>query len=137
MKDYIFYGLFLTKESQATLEKWIKNNRPYYMLIRAQQGVNWYLDHCTVLHSSQDRPEVKEQLDEALATNPDNTILIDGIGFSNKAIAFRVRKGIICANEIPHITIATYNGSKPVDSNKITVWETITPIEVKVQLGRV
>lgn len=43
---------------------------------------------------------------------------VNGIGFSNKAIAFRVTiPDLPCANAKPHITICTINGGKPVDSN--------------------
>lgn len=41
---------------------------------------------------------------------------VNGIGFSNKAIAFRVTiPDLPCANAKPHITICTINGGKPVD----------------------
>lgn len=46
---------------------------------------------------------------------------VNGIGFSNKAIAFRVTiPDLPCAK--PHITICTINGGKPVDSNGICEW---------------
>lgn len=36
-------------------------------------------------------------------------------------MAFKVDiEPLKCANEIPHITICTFNGGKPVDSNNIT-----------------
>ena len=44
----------------------------------------------------------------------------------------------ICANEIPHITICTFNGGKPVDSNNIVRWYYLDePIEIETTLKRV
>lgn len=41
------------------------------------------------------------------------SIKIDGIGISDKAMAFRVvYPSNLCANKIPHITICTSNGGK-------------------------
>lgn len=68
------------------------------------------------------------------------TFTVDGIGISDKAMAFRIDKelmGIPCANNIPHITICTFNGGKPADSNDITEWKDIEPILVETKLRKV
>lgn len=52
------------------------------------------------------------------------------LGLSNKAMAVKV-KGYESNNEIPHITIAVNpNGGKAVDSNFITKWQNIKPIQL-------
>lgn len=52
-------------------------------------------------------------------------------------MAFRVvYPSNLCANKIPHITICTSNGGKPVDSNYITEWKDIEPITVEVKLEK-
>lgn len=73
--------------------------------------------------------------------------MVTSVGISEKAIAFKViilnnNEGIydyeICANEIPHITICTFNGGKPVDSNNIVKWHDLDePIEIETTLKRV
>ena len=65
-------------------------------------------------------------------------IVINGVGISDKAMAFRVdEKSVVCVNDIPHITIATFRGGKPVDSNEITNWEAFGPIIIDVELKKV
>lgn len=40
------------------------------------------------------------------------------------------------SNKTPHITIATFDSGKPVDSNKIETWvELVNPIEITGRLG--
>ena len=67
MKNFEYYGLFLTEESKTKLKEWL-----------------WMNDY----------------------------------DFNNDIIN-------LCANKIPHITICTFNGGKPVDSNNITEWKDI------------
>lgn len=42
----------------------------------------------------------------------------------------------LCANKIPHITICTFRGGMPKDSNNITEWKDIEPITVEVKLEK-
>lgn len=58
-------------------------------------------------------------------------ITIDGIGISEDAIALRVKFTNPIANKIPHITMATPQNGKPVNSNKITNWFDIEPYEIQ------
>ena len=65
------------------------------------------------------------------------SIKLVAVGISDKSMAFKV-EGVdnICTNEVPHITIATFRGGNPVDSNKITNWRYIEPIIVNVRLEK-
>lgn len=42
-----------------------------------------------------------------------------------------------CAARVPHITICTFRGGVPKDSNNITEWRNINPIMVKGVLKKV
>ena len=65
------------------------------------------------------------------------SVKLGGIGSSDKAMAFKV-EGVdnICANEVPHITIATFRGGNPVDSNKIINWTCIEPVVIIAKLEK-
>lgn len=54
------------------------------------------------------------------------TLMATHLGVSEKAIAVKV-SGYFTTNQNPHITLAIdrKGGAKPVDSNKITNWETL------------
>lgn len=71
---------------------------------------------------------------------PKRTIITTHIGVSDKAMAFKVTSPTIsnyCMNEIPHITICTFNGGKPVESNNITKWYPLdTPIKIETKLEK-
>ena len=58
------------------------------------------------------------------------TITVDGIGVSDDAIAVRIKFNGPIANKIPHITIATPQTGKPVNSNYITKWYDIEPYDI-------
>lgn len=94
------------------------------MLHKSQRGEDTYL--------------IEEDLKFMLAVQVKNMRLeIDGIGISDKALAFRCNLSEeLCANKVPHITICTFNGGKPVDSNNITEWKNIKPIIVEAKLER-
>lgn len=137
MKNYEYYGLFLTEESKAMLKEWLISNGYSSELLRADKE---YLDHCTLLHANQNNPLLERKLENAVqvltdAPNIMNTFLVDGIGVSDKAMAFRCRIDK-CANSIPHITVCTLNGGRPIDSNDILVWQDIEPIRVVAKLRK-
>lgn len=125
--NWQYYGLFLNGETRKYITnlEWIKKDVDKI-----------YLDHCTLLHCSKNTPDNKYILDFCEKNlNKNFKIKIIGFGASEKAIAFKVDLGDIpCANKIPHITIATKNGGKPVDSNFITTWEYFEPFEIEVTL---
>lgn len=58
------------------------------------------------------------------------TITVDGIGISDDAIAVRIQFNGPIANKTPHITIATPQTGKPVNSNYITKWYDIEPYDI-------
>lgn len=62
-------------------------------------------------------------------------ITIDITGLNNSA---RAIKGVnnIRANEVPHITIATFRGGNPVDSNRIINWRCIEPVIITAKLEK-
>lgn len=138
MDDYEYYGLFLTQESKDKLAKWLFFNgySPESELMKKRTG--WYLDHCTLLHRSQltwDNSNLHDFLIDKL--HEDFEIKIIEIGISDKAMAFKVNIfPLVSVNKIPHITICTFNGGKPVDSNMITEWKDIEPITVEVKLEK-
>ena len=141
MDDYEYYGLFLTQESKDKLAKWLFFNGypPENGLMKKRTG--WYLDCCTLLHKSQRTGHflLEDVLGTALMMYGGiiGSIKIDGIGISDKAMAFRVvYPSDLCADRIPHITICTSNDGKPADSGYITEWKDIEPITVEVRLER-
>lgn len=146
MKNFEYYGLFLTEESKTKLKAWLWENGYDFDndIIKGTLPCDWYLDHCTLLHKShkvsETNLELKDYLDNAIYqfVNVIETLEINGIGVSDKAVAFRCNlSNKLCTNKIPHITICTFNGGKPVDSNNITEWKDIEPIRVEVKLKRV
>lgn len=139
--NYQYFGLFLSEEDRNALLRIIIDNPIVSNLVLQRRSI-LYLDHCTLLHSSQNDREVLEELRENIERDPFKMyrIIIDGIGFSNKAIAFRVNIGdsaLPCANAKPHITICTINGGKPVDSNGICEWIPIPKLNIYCNLKMV
>lgn len=64
----------------------------------------------------------------------DHSIIVDGIGISDKAIALHVSsiksstgEEVASMNKIKHITLYLLNDGKPVDSNAIVDWKSIEP----------
>ena len=133
MENYQYYGLFLGTGTKNMLMDNLTGN------IGIALGVadRIFIDHCTLLHKSQlkDNEELQSYLESNLG-KPISIKLV-AVGVSDKAMAFKV-EGVdnICANEVPHITIATFRGGNPVDSNEITNWKDIKPIVVTVKLEK-
>lgn len=148
-----YYGLFIDKETHDKLIDVLVDHHWIGTLNEAERG---YLDHCTLLHKSQisndntisPNKAIKARLDYLLENGIVNAnLIVTSVGISEKAMAFKViildnSEGIyrfeICANDIPHITICTFNGGKPVDSNNITNWYNLNePIVIEATLKRV
>lgn len=133
MENYQYYGLFLGTGTKNMLMDNLTGN------IGIALGVadRIFIDHCTLLHKSQLKGN--EELQSYLESNLGKSINIRlvAVGISDKAMAFKVG-GVdnICANKVPHITIATFRGGNPVDSNEITNWRDIKPIIVTVKLEK-
>ena len=126
--DFVYIGLFLTNESRNKLNEIID--------IPLESKV--YMEHCTLLfkntqieHKNAQRV-VDAYIKQLKCKGHTQTMVINAIGYSDKAIAFKVNPNVPCCNDIPHITICTMNDGKPVDSNNITDWLQLeTPIKVK------
>ena len=137
MGNFHYFGLFLDEETKkGLLDVFLtyleEGNSIGYLMNKI------YLDHCTLLHVSQlhGNSEIYNYLNDRIGEKYE--IVINGIGISDKAAAFRVAEySVVCVNEIPHITITTFNGGKPVDSNNITEWKDIEPIIIKTTLKKV
>ena len=143
MKNFEYYGLFLTEESKTKLKAWLWENDYDFNndIIKGTLPENWHLDHCTLLHWSQRTSNflLEDTLGTALVLhgNLNQPIEINGIGVSDKAMAFKVNIfPLVSVNKTPHITICTFNGGKPVDSNNITEWKDIKPIIVETKLDK-
>lgn len=137
--NYQYFGLFLNDKDRNTLMSIIINN-PIISDLVFQRGSTIYLDHCTLLHKSQDNKEIFDNLMDHYKFRNLCRLIVEGIGISNKAIAFRVSLGdprFMCANGKPHITICTINGGKPVDSNEIVNWIPIQQLSVYGELKMV
>lgn len=136
-KDFQYFGLFIDEETKkGLLDVFLtyleEGNSIGYLLDKI------YIDHCTLLHVSQlhDNQVFYDYLNSRVGEK--FSIVITGIGISDKAAAFKVVDySVVCANKIPHITIATFNGGKPVDSNNITEWKDIEPIIISTTLKKV
>lgn len=139
--NWQYYGLFLDKDTRDKLISFIDNSKWSYLF---EELSKVYLDHCTLLHKSHLNDTIllnkliEERLDYLLEVNIiDYKLIITHIGISEKAMAFKViinNSNISCTNKIPHITIGTYKDGKPVDSNNITEWHEIEPIEITAHL---
>lgn len=136
-KKWTYFGLFISKNTRDYLLKFLKN---YEGTRSAMQIANKiYLDHCTLMHVSQlhGNLDIYEFLKDNL--NKKVNLTLTEIGISRNAMAFKVTgKDLICVNNIPHITIATFDNGKPVDSNNIKSWFTLEkPIEIVGTLKQV
>lgn len=135
MKDYQYYGLFLGTDTKNMLMDTLTDNIDYNIALGVADRI--FIDHCTLLHKSQldSNENLQSYLESSLGKSM--SIRLVAVGISDKAMAFKVEEvDNICANEVPHITIATFRGGNPVDSNKITNWRYIEPIIVNVRLEK-
>lgn len=144
MEKWQYYGLFIDKE---THDKLIDVLVDYHWIGTLNDSEKEYLDHCTLLHISQSSTPSGHPLMCLLNSflkkgDIKHNIIIDAIGISEKAMAFRVifpkKSRVSSLNEMPHITICTFNGGKPVESNNITKWYPFDePIKIETTLKRV
>lgn len=135
MNNFHYFGLFLDTDTKNRLMDILTDNIDYNIALNVADKI--FIDHCTLLHVSQlhGNSEIYNYLKGYVGEK--FQIVINGVGISDKAMAFRVdEKSVVCVNDIPHITIATFGGGKPVDSNEITNWKDIEPIIVTVKLEK-
>lgn len=135
MNNFHYFGLFLDTDTKNRLMDILTDNIDYNIALGVADKI--FIDHCTLLHVSQlhGNSEIYNYLKGYVGEK--FQIVINGVGISDKAMAFRVdEKSVVCVNDIPHITIATFRGGKPVDSNEITNWKDIEPIIITVKLEK-
>lgn len=138
MDNFHYFGLFLDTNTKNKLMNILTDNIDYNIALNVADKI--FIDHCTLLHVSQlnGNSEVFNDLNNRLGENIQ--IKIEGIGISDKAMAFKVAlpKNVYSINKTPHITICTFNGGKPVESNNITKWSLLEePIQVKTTLKKI
>ena len=137
-KNFEYFGLFIDDNTfkQETINFF--NN---ILLKDKRQIKNFYFDHCTLLHKSQLKDN--EELYYYLENNLGKQVMIQlvAIGENDKVLAYKVALPnnfcVNCANKIPHITVLTFKNEKPVDSNGITEWKGIYPVNVMTTLRKV
>ncbi len=144
MEKWQYYGLFIDKE---THDKLIDVLVDYHWIGTLNDSEREYLDHCTLLHKSQASTPSGHPLMGLLNSllkkgDIKHNIIINAVGISERAMAFRVilpkKSRVSSLNEMPHITICTFNGGRPVESNNITKWYPLDePIEIETTLRRV
>lgn len=138
MDNFHYFGLFLDTNTKNKLMNILTDNIDYNIALNVADKI--FIDHCTLLHVSQlhGNSEVFNGLNNKLGENIQ--IKIEGIGISDKAMAFKVAlpRNVYSINKTPHITICTFNGGKPVESNNIIKWFLLEePIQVKTTLKKI
>ena len=117
--NWIYIGIFLDEKSKKLLKK----------LYPTPEGWTEYYDHMTVVFN-----DGTTIADAVKSINEHNIgkkfkLKLIGPGISEKAYAVQVEliKGIVSANKITHITLATcpWANGKAVDSNYITNWSKV------------
>ena len=100
--DFVYIGLFLTEESRNKL----------YDIFTIPLNSKVYMEHCTLLfkRTQMEHKNAQRVIDAYIKQlknkNHEQTIIITAIGYSEKAIAFKVNPNVPCCNEIPHITLS-------------------------------
>lgn len=143
-ENFIYFSLNLTDSSINKLSDFISKYYIIQEVIKGKEVTGNFLHHCTIFHKNDKYPsneELKEifynKIKEEFEKEVDKIykIKIIGWGYNNKALALLVNEKSI---ELPrlishkyHITVCTFNGNKPVESNYISVWDIFDePIEV-------
>ena len=138
MDNFHYFGLFLGANTKNKLMNILTDNIDYNIALNVADKI--FIDHCTLLHVSQlhSNSEVFNDLNNRLGENIQ--IKIEGIGISDKTMAFKATlpRNVYSINRTPHITICTFNGGKPVESNNITKWFLLEePIQIKTTLKKI
>lgn len=128
--NWIYFGVFLDGMAKAKNIHALEMNG-----VKVPESWKWFNHHMTIAFNNGSE-EVQKLYDYYEYYLDDNvgypiTITVDGIGVSDDAIAMRVNYDLPIANKTPHITIATPQGGKPVNSNKITKWIDIEPYNIR------
>ena len=145
-ENFIYFSLVLTQDSVERLENVILQNKTIQGIIQRKQVTGKFLHHCTlfyknsclynqsVLTAEEIYNKIKEEFEREVGKI--YKIKIIGWGWNNRALALLVGEKSIeqfprLINYKYHITVCTFNGGRPVESNNISVWDMFeTPIEV-------
>lgn len=132
MREYQYYGLFLTQGSRDKLRRYLIDS-PYQLAFL--RSTKEYLDHCTLLHMSQEKDHVdlKKLLDKLCINTTKHALVVNAVSMSDGELKFIP----LCANRTPHITICTFGDGKPQDSNNITKWTEIEPMCITTLIHKV
>ena len=122
--NWIYFGIFLNDDSKKNLYRATKEFIP---------DNNWkiFCHHMTIAFNnrSQEAQELFHQYQPMF--NKQESLVATHIGISEDAIAVKVNFNGPTANKIPHITIATPQNGKPVNSNYIQHW---MPLDEEINL---
>ena len=138
-ENFIYWGLFLEDIEREKLISFFKEK---YDVLK-NKNINIYLNHCTLFFKTdyKENKDIYNSLKREFESNLSNfskkyPIKITKIGWSDKACAFGCEVSLPCVNKQPHITICTFNNSKPFESNNIVHWEELEPFFVMGTLDK-
>lgn len=133
-ENFEYYGIFIDENSKNKLKEFLSSIWCFDTAL--SHAEKQYIHHSTVLHrSAVYKKDILNYCECCLGIELSGKIT--AVGWSDKAMAFKVEfPGVPFSNNTPHITIATFDGGKPIDSNKIEIWENLEePIEIIGRLG--
>lgn len=147
-ENFIYFSLNLTQNSIERLENYILQNKIIQEIIQRKQITGKFLHHCTIFHKKDNHPsseefkeifynKIKKEFEKEVGKI--YKIKVIGWGWNNRALALLVGEESIdlprLINHKYHITVYTFNGGRPVESNNILVWDMFDkPIEVDCTL---
>lgn len=130
-KKWIYFGIFLDNES---VQKLTKLTYKVFDKLGINENNDWkiFCHHMTIGFNN-NSDEIKHLYNYYKPYfNNDIDLVATHIGISDDAIAVKIDYKEKIANKIPHITLATPFNGKPVNSNYITKWISLSkPIKLK------
>ena len=129
INKWIYFGVFLDNTSSDILKKEFEKIIP--------EDWTFYCHHMTISFNnrSEEANNCLELYKNRIGENVN--LIATHLGMSDDAIAVRIAYQDKTTNKIPHITIATPKGGKPVNSNFIKEWKLLKePIHLsgKIQI---
>lgn len=123
-KSAIYIGVFLNKKSKDLISKNFGSYVP--------DGWGWFNHHMTVKFFGKPvAPEnFPEPYDKLAVEHKQVDLIITHIGISDNAIAIKVIPPTYMDLPLPHITLATPTGTKPVASNNIRNWKEVPNVSI-------